>query len=227
MTTSSKSPFLLAGCGCLSFIVAMILFAFAFFSSGSLPSLSKSGSSTDDLVVYRNTREGRTGTLADHYVDFEFRYPRSWILKPQDSDSSNFVTVERAIDGQTHENLNVGYFATAGDKEKTQALYPQLIAQFQSQFAQQFRGLTKVSEGPATVGSYDAWEGLFTSTTGEGDKRVNIYTRVILLPTPDGTKGVSLLMIGTSLAPNLESAEDLGKKGELPAVIKSFRFRED
>ena len=226
MTTNTKSPFILAGCGCLSFILAMILFAAAFVAAGSRWSDLKSGSSAEETAVYRNTREGRSGPLAENYADFEFRYPKSWIVKPQDAGSTNFVTVERSVEGQTHENLNVGYFATAGNKERNQALYPQLIAQLQSQFEQQFRGLKKVSEGPAKVASYDGWEGVFTSTTGEGDKRVNLYTRVILLPTPDGSKGVSLLMMGTSLAPDLGSAEDLGHKGELPAVLDSFRFRD-
>jgi hypothetical protein len=197
----------------------------AYFAGGShMPSLT-SGSSTDDTAVYRNTREGRTGALAEHYTGFEFRYPKTWTLKP-DTDASNFVTVERSVTGQTYENLNVGYFSTAGSTEKNQALYPALIAQLQSQFEQQFHGLKKVGEGATKVGSYDGWEGLFTSTTGDDDKKVNVYTRVILLPNADGTKGVTLLMMGTSLCPDLSAPEDLGKKGELPGVLESFKFAE-
>ncbi|HEX3067343.1 MAG TPA: hypothetical protein VHX14_02130 [Thermoanaerobaculia bacterium] len=225
MNATPKSPWVLAGCGCLSFLLALILFVAAYFAGGShVPSLT-SGSSTDDAVVYRNTREGRTGKLAENYTGFEFRYPKSWALKP-DPDAANFVTVERAVNGQTFENLNAGYFSTAGSTEKNQALYPALIAQFQAQFEQQFHDLKKISEGATKVGSYDGWEGLFTSTTGDDDKKVSVYTRVILLPNADGTKGVTLLLMGTSLCPDLSAPEDLGKKGELPGVLESFKFVE-
>jgi hypothetical protein len=225
MSATPKSPWVLAGCGCLSFILALILFAAAYFTGGSHVRNITSGSSTDDTVVYRNTPEGRTGKLAEHYTGFEFRYPKTWSLKP-DPEAANFVTVERAVDGRTYENLNVGYFSTAGSTEKNQALYPELIAQFQTQFEQQFRDLKKVGEGATKVGSYDGWEGLFTSTTGDDDKKVNVYTRVILLPNADGTKGVTLLMMGTSLCPDLSAPDDLGKKGELPGVLESFKFAE-
>jgi hypothetical protein len=225
MNATPKSPWVLAGCGCLSFILALILFAVAYFAGGShVPNLT-SGSSTDETAVYRNTPEGRTGKLAEHYTGFEFRYPKTWSLKP-DTDAANFVTVERSVAGQTYENLNVGYFSTAGSTEKNQKLYPELIAQLQTQFEQQFRDLKKVGEGATKVGSYDGWEGLFTSTTGDDDKKVTVYTRVILLPNADGTKGVTLLMMGTSLCPDLSAPEDLGKKGELPGVLESFKFVE-
>lgn len=226
MAANSKSPFFLAGCGCLSFIAAIILFVAAYLLNESRLSSGSSESSTDDFVVYRNTRDGRTGPLAENYVGFEFRYPKSWVLKPQESGSANFVTVERAVDGKTYENLNVGYFATTGSTARNREIYPQLIAQLQSQFEQQFRDLKKVKEGPTRVGDYDAWEALFTSTTTAGDQVVNIYTRAVLLPTPDGLKGVSLLMMGTSNSPDLSSGEDLGHKGELPAVLESFKFQE-
>jgi hypothetical protein len=226
MAASSKSPLVLAGCGCASFIAAIFLFLAAYILNDSKVTGYKSESSPDDFVVYHNAREGRTGPLLENYTGFEFRYPKSWIRKSQDS-AVNFVTVERAVDGKTYENLNVGYFATGGSTERNQLLYPQLIAQLQGQFEQQFHDLKKVHEGPTKIGLYDGWEGLFTSsTTGEGDKTVTIYTRAVLLPTADGAKGVTLLMMGTSLSPDLSSVEDLGHKGELPAVLESFKFQE-
>jgi hypothetical protein len=40
MTATPKSPWVLAGCGCLSFILALILFVAAYFAGGShMPNL--------------------------------------------------------------------------------------------------------------------------------------------------------------------------------------------
>ncbi len=48
---------------------------------------------------------------------------------------------------------------------------------------------------------------------------------MIFLPPVDGGKnGVTLLMLATSLAPELRSIDDVGAKGELPMLLESFRF---
>lgn len=218
----SKTPAILSGCGCVSLLIAMILFGAAWWMAPG------SGDSEDrtpavDMAHYANTREGRTGNLADHYVDFEFDYPKSWTVKTE-AGGVNFVTVERAVDSKTWENLNVGYFQTAGSTQGNEALYGQLVAGLQNQFAQQFPGLRKVSEGKTKVGDYDAYEGLFHASLNVDGAPVEIYLRAIMLPTPDGTKGVSLLMMGTSFHPELKEPDDIGRKGEAPAILSSFRF---
>ncbi len=223
MTNRPKTPAILAGCGCMSLLLSMVLFAASYFAGSS--GLGGFGSSKPEMAHYANSREGRTGNLESNYVDFSFDYPKNWTLK-SDSEGLNFVTVEHSVDSKTWENLNVGYFQTAGSPEGNEALFAPLVAQLQSQFAQQFSGLRKVSEGKTKVGSYEAYEGLFESTLQAGDATVTVYTRAVLLPTPDGKKGVSLLLMGTSFHPDLRAPNDLGTKGELPAVLKSFRFPE-
>ena len=210
-----KTPFILAGCGCLSLLIGAVLLSSAFYFADELAE-----SEAKDLVVYRNTLEGRTGPLAEYYADFEMRYPGTWVVKPQAAGSVNFVSIERNVGGNTWENLNVGYFDTAGNNEGNELLYPQLIEQLQNQFASQFTDFRKVSEGKTKVGQYDAYEGLFRAKAGDAD----LFLRIILLPTTDGSKGVALLMMGTSHAPDLKSPDDLAKKGELPAILESFRF---
>jgi hypothetical protein len=221
MNSRPKTPAALAGCGCLSLIFSALLFTAAFFTGGGIS--APTDPESEAMVTYTNSREGRSGVLAENYVDFEFQYPRSWKVKPQEADSVNFVAVERDDDGRTLENLNVGYFQTAGTPERNEMLYPQLIEQLRGSFAGQFPELQKLSEGKTTVAGLSAYEGLFSAKIP--DRSADVFIRVILLPTPDGTKGVAFLMIGTSFAPELKSASDLGTKGELPRVLETFRFR--
>ncbi len=208
-----KTPFILAGCGCASFILSMILFGAAFW-------FSHHHKSAGDMVTYHNTRDGRSGPLAENYAGFELQYPSSWHRKPDEPDGPNFLSVDHTVDGKTWEGINVGYFQTAGSREGNELLYPQLIAQIQSQFAGQFQGLRKVSEGKTAIGSYEGYEGVFAASAGE----LEVYFRAIILPTPDAKKGVALLLTGTTASPELKTAEDLGKKGELPEVLASFHF---
>ncbi|HET8798290.1 MAG TPA: hypothetical protein VFO89_11420, partial [Thermoanaerobaculia bacterium] len=168
---SSKAPAILAGCGCLSLLLGVVLLAGAYFArNGGGTSLLER---KPDMAQYTNTREGRSGNLAETYVDFTFEYPKTWTVK-SDPEGVNFVTVERSVDAKTWENLNVGYFKTAGSPAANEQLYSQLIAQLQSQFSNQFPGLQKVSEGPTTVGSYDAYEGLFSATVNADGKDVAV-----------------------------------------------------
>ena len=178
----------------------------------------------DDLARYVNSREGRTGNLAENYVDFSFDYPKAWTVKTDDPDNINFVTVAREVNGQTYENLNVGYFSPAPTEAQNQELYRKVLGEIEGQFSQQFRDFRKVTDGPTKVGDYDAYEALYDGWVETEGQRVNVFMRAIFIPAPGGGKGVSMMMIGTSLNPELEKADDLGTKGELPVLLNSFRF---
>lgn len=222
---------ILAGCGCVSLLAGAALVVSSYFfikaeagNADADPAQPPAVTERTDLAQYVNTREGRTGNLAENYVDFSFRYPKTWTVKTEDPDNINYVTVERSVDGRTYENLNVGYFSPAPTEEQNQELYRQVLAQIEGQFSQQFRDFRRVSDGPTKVGSYDAYNALYDGWAEVNGQRVNVYIRAIFIPRPEGGKGVSMMMIGTSLNPALTEAGDLGTKGELPIALETFKF---
>lgn len=215
----------LAGCGCLSVIAGLALISFGmFFARDAVTGGDDATPRRDDLAQYTNSREGRTGNLAENYVDFSFDYPKTWTIKTQDPDNINFVTAEHSVGGKTFENLNVGYFSPAPTEEQNQELYRQVLGQIEGQFSQQFRDFRKVTDGPTKVGPYDGHNALYDGWVQVDGQRVNVFVRAIFIPAPGGGKGVSMMMIGTSLNPDLQKADDLGTKGELPVLLESFRF---
>jgi hypothetical protein len=232
----SKAPLFLGGCGCLCLLISLACFAALWRyrsndDTGRAETTFRSIFKTDEeeapkpeMAHYDNSPVGRMGVLAESYVGFGFDYPKAWTLKDQSADSPNFVAVERREDEKTLESLTVGYFQTSGSREGNEALYAQLIEQLGQQFATSFQNLEKISEGKTTAGPYEAYEGVFSGTVTVDGQEVKIYSRPILVATPDGKKGVTLLLLGTSFHPELESANDLGIKGELPQVVSSFRF---
>ena len=182
-----------------------------------------------DAVQFVNSKDKLDGKLAEHYVDFSFYYPKNWQKDPKAgvSGASNFAKVERRLPPDfTQENFAVGWYASAGSAEGDRAAFPGLAQNLSAQFAKGFSEYRKVSEGPVKAGEYDGYEFRFESVsrnTEHGD--INIWGRVILLPPVDGGKnGVTLLMLTTSLAPELKSVDDVGVKGELPMMLESFRF---
>ena len=185
-----------------------------------------------DLQTYVNSPASFNGTLKEHYSDFSFQYPANWVVKEQPGQSrSNFVKVERPLDESTTlENFAVGWFTSTGTAAGDTALFPQLARQLSAQFAAGFPGYRKVSEGPARIGSYDGYEFRFTSRLRSPQgKNIDVYGRAVMLPSGSTAQrnGVALIMLATSLAPEIKSVEDVGVKGELPVILESFRMGED
>ena len=207
---------ILAGCGCISMLAGAALLVSAFFAGKTL--LRR------DLAHYQNTREGRTGNLAENYVDFSFDYPKSWTIKTDDPDNINFVTAQRTVEEKTYENFNVGYYRPARTEEANQQLYREALGTIESQYARQMPDFHKVSEGSTKVGKYTGHEALYTGSIQADARTIDVFVRAIFLPTPDGRKGVSIMMVGTTLNPELKRAEDLGDEGELPVLLDSFEF---
>ena len=182
-----------------------------------------------DAIEFVNSKTKLDGRLAEHYVDFSFYYPQRWERDPAAGvpGASNFVKVERRLPPSfTQENFAVGWYSSAGSAEADRSVFPTLAEKLGKQFEKGFPGYTKVSEGETRVGVYDAYELRFEAlsrNTEKGD--VKLWGRLIFLPPNDGSKnGVTLLMLATSLAPELKTVADVGRKGELPMMLESFRF---
>jgi hypothetical protein len=182
-----------------------------------------------DAVEFVNSKEHLEGKLAEQYVDFSFYYPDRWQKDPTAGvpGATNFAKVERRLPPNfTQENFAVGWNSSAAPVAENRALFHTLAESLSAQFAKKFPGYRKVSEGETKAGVYDGYEFRFegsSANTAKGD--LKLWGRVIFLPPQDGSKnGVTLLMLATSLAPELRSIDDVGVKGELPMMLESFRF---
>ena len=148
-------------------------------------------------------------------------------ISKDESGAINFAKVERRIPPDfTQENFAVGSYSSAGSAEADRSVFHTLAENLSSQFEKKFPGYRKVSEGVTKAGVYDGYGFRFESVSRNTEKGdITVWGRVIFVPPVDGGKdGVTLLMLTTSLAPELKSVDDVGVKGELPMLLESFRF---
>ncbi len=179
---------------------------------------------------FANSTANLDGKLAEHYIEFTFYYPEGWQpdKKAGVAVFSNFVKVERRLPPDfTQENFAVGWYTSKGSFEADNPTFPRLVELLGTSLAKSFPEYRKVSEGPTKVNSLDGYEFRFVSLskgTEKGD--VQVWGRVIFLPTgiEGQTAGATLIMLATSLAPELSGVEDVGVKGEMPVILESFRF---
>lgn len=183
-----------------------------------------------NTVKFANSQGSLDGKLADHYFDFSFYYPQGWVTDPKAgvAGASNFAKVERRLPPDfTQENFAVGWYTSRGTFAADESSYPQLVEILGSSLAKGFPEYRKVSEGPTKVNSLDGYEFRFESMsrgTEKGD--IKLWGRVVFLPSGVAGQeaGATLIMLATSLAPELSGVEDVGEKGEMPVILQSFRF---
>lgn len=183
-----------------------------------------------NAVKFANSQGNLDGKLAEHYFDFSFYYPKTWAVdsKAGVPGASNFVKVERMLPPDfTQENFAVGWYTSQGTFAADEPTFPHIVQLLEGNLAKGFPEYRKVSEGPTKVNSLDGYEFRFVSSskgTEKGD--IQLWGRVIFLPAgvPGEQTGATLIMLATSLAPELSSVEDIGEKGEMPVILDSFRF---
>ena len=182
-----------------------------------------------DAVQFVNAKDNLDGKLLDHYFDFSFYYPNTWQKDPAAGvpGASNFAKVERRLPPDfTQENFAVGWYSSSGSSAADRDSFHTLAETLSTQLETGFPEYRKVSEGATRAGAYNGYEFRFEAMsrgTAKGD--IKIWGRVIFVPPTDGSAtGATLLMLATSLAPELRSVDDIGVKGELPMLLESFRF---
>jgi hypothetical protein len=183
-----------------------------------------------NTVKFTNSQANLEGKLAEHYLDFSFYYPKEWQTDPKAGTpgASNFAKVERRLPPDfTQENFAVGWYTSKGTFAADESTFPQLVQVLSNTLANSFPEYQKVSEGPTKLNSLDGYEFRFTSVskgTEKGD--IKLWGRVIFLPTGVAGQqtGATLIMLATSLAPELSGVDDVGTKGQAPIILESFRF---
>jgi hypothetical protein len=183
-----------------------------------------------NTTKFTNSKENLDGKLAEHYLDFSFYYPNTWEVDPKAGvpGASNFAKVERRLPPDfTQENFAVGWYTSKGTFEADEPTFPQLVGLLGASLANGFPEYRKVSEGPTKINSLDGYEFRFVSVsrgTEKGD--IQLWGRVVFLPSgvAGNPTGATLIMLATSLAPELSGVNDVGSKGEIPVILDSFRF---
>jgi len=183
-----------------------------------------------DSVKFVNSNSNLDGKLAEHYFDFSFYYPNTWQADPKAGvpGANNFVKVERRLPPDfTQENFAVGWYTSGGTFEADESTFPQLVEILGASLAKGFPEYRKVSEGPTKVNGLDGYEFRFVSIskgTEKGD--IDLWGRVIFLPSgvSGDSNGATLILLATSLAPELTGVARVGESGQMPMILNTFRF---
>jgi hypothetical protein len=241
----SAMPWVLGGCGCLTLIAIIVtvvcLLAYRAkqkvteFQSDFKSALKSVDDTSKALVdpnsapkeqwdVYINTKDNLPRSLQDKFVAFRFIHPKTFKVQPQSN--VNFVKVEKYAEGggnNTAENFAVGYASFNPPSTQSTALYDQLLDSLGKQIAGGFHNYTELKRIDLTVDGVTSRAALFQADFNDAAKTM-IYGKTIVVHPPGKEKGVTILLLGTSLSRDIKKPDDLGVKGDTAEILRSFSF---
>jgi len=247
-------PWILGGCGCLillliiAAVVGMMVYRaqkkvteFKSDFKSALKSIDENqrslatatpSSTTDPATrsskagwsTYTNVKESLPENLQSHFIEFSFEYPKTFLLQPQSK--MNFVKVEKAATvgkDTTAENFAVGYASFTPPNAESGPLYEQLLDDLGKQIGRVFHNYKELTRIDETVGGVKSRATLFQADFNDASN-TQLYGKTIVVHPPGKEKGVTILLLGTSLSRDIRSAQDLGVKGDTADILRSFKF---
>ncbi|MDP9099592.1 MAG: hypothetical protein M3N48_11470 [Verrucomicrobiota bacterium] len=241
----SAMPWVLGGCGCLT-LIAILAGIFIFLAyrakqkvtefQSNFQSALKSADDTskalvdpksspkEERAVYVNAKDSLPRSLQDKFIAFRFIYPKSFKVQPQSE--VNFVKVEKyagAGEDNTAENFAVGSASFDPPSAQSTALYDKLLDTLGKQIARSFHNYTELKRIDVTVDGITSRAAMFQADFNDAAKTL-IYGKTIVVHPPGKEKGVTILLLGTSLSSDIKKPDDLGVKGDTAEILRSFSF---
>jgi hypothetical protein len=171
---------------------------------------------------FTNNRDGLSKSLAEQYIDFSVDYPDSWKLSPRTPSDTAFVGVARVgkSDAEVIEAMGIGEWHASTPLDERPEVRADFLARMTRAVAEQVPDFRELSQGSTDVAGRQGYEVRFSCNL----KTVNAkgWGRIILLDTRR-TRGLTVSMIVTNLAPEFRGIEDVCTKGDLPRILNSLR----
>jgi serine/threonine protein kinase len=173
---------------------------------------------------FQNTRENLDLEMARFYRSFKFYYPKDWTKTPG---AKNYVDVSRKNEaGIPLEQMLVTYYDSKGTFKDDSEKFPTLVRDSSKKLAELIPNYRLVSEGARQInGGWKIYEMKFegTAEAKPGAAPLKVFGRRIFMPAMrKGVRGGFMItMLATSLS-DVKSADEVGEKGELATVLKTF-----
>ncbi len=181
---------------------------------------------------FGNTQANLPQNLITNYRNFEVYYPETWrkcdwqkesVCKPGKV-GDNFVEFTKINEAQKLvERAVIGVYQSKGMFADDVANFPKLVDSANKELAssKDLKDYKKLSEGEIIInGDKPAYQMQFEGTY-QGNK---IYGKTFYFPPqrPGKKTGLRLTMLATSLSDSVKSIDDLGTKGELAEILRTF-----
>lgn len=183
------------------------------------------------MRAFRSARAQTHPTLQWTFVDFSFRFPRTWALRTSmlDPAPSAFVWVQRGVMHNGVADFSTDLFsvgsleyAAANDSARRAELV-RTVDTIEHQVAASTATFERTSRGAVTIAGLEGIEFRYRATMASRNADgVKYYGRMIVLMPTRTSSGLIIAMQATSLSAGIDGPEDVGVKGDGGEILKSF-----
>ena len=183
---------------------------------------------------FENSKLNLNANLAKNFRGFTIAYPEGWKVKKFDKNKDKvddkFLDIANDSEGGIPiEAMIISPYDSNGTFTKDEKLFPKLVEKSNADISKSLSGnFEVVSEGNTTIqnGRWKAYQVNFrTKESGEvNGKKIELWGRRLWIPVqrPGVKNGFIITMFASSLAEQIDSADDVGKKGELAEILQTF-----
>ena len=164
--------------------------------------------------VFVSSVENIPAALRSNFVAFSFSYPAGYTMAVPSQDTFVRITKNEITSFAVHPAT----FPPGPEKEAT---YTTELSSISSALRKTLPKYEEVGRSTETVSGVRSRTLLWRAKTDAA----TIYGRCYMLRPPNQKNGVVIAVVGTSLDPALKSAGDVGVKGELGEIVRSFQLR--
>jgi hypothetical protein len=161
--------------------------------------------------------------LKPYFVPFYFHAPETFKSAPS---PASFVRYRGEANGVTHETFEVFPVPSHVTSANWKTVFPELMKEASEHFAKTYVNYRELSKGPETLPYHSycwgmRWQGEEADASGQASP---VYGRVLLVY--HARQGSVLLSMTAMPSPEIESADDVGVKGDLGKVLPTFRIKD-
>ena len=165
-------------------------------------------------LPFISTIENIPAALRASFVPFSFSYPSGYTMAVPSQDTFVRITKNEITSFAVHPAT----FPPGPEKEAT---YTTELATISAALRKALPKYEELGKGTETVSGIRSRTLLWRAKTGAA----TVYGRCYMLRKPNEKNGVVIAVVGTSLDPEITSAADVGVKGELGEIVRSFQLR--
>jgi hypothetical protein len=165
-------------------------------------------------LLFVSSLENIPAALRSNFVPFSFSYPSGYTMVAPSQDTFVRMTKNETTSFAVHPAT----FPAGPEKEAT---YTSELSTISAALRKSLPKYEEVGRYSETVSGVRSRTLLWRAKTSG----LEVYGRCYMLRKPNEKNGVVIAIVGTSLDPELRSAADVGVKGELGEMVRSFQLR--
>ncbi len=179
----------------------------------------------ENTDYFENSKQGLSGDLAKNFLGFSIYYPKDWT---KNSAKDDFLDItKKSADGLPVKQIIITRYESKGLFSQDKANFTKLVAKSNKDLKADLPNFKVVGEGETTIqdGRWKAYEVKFqNSGTIAKNGELTLYGRRLWIPIqrPGMKSGFVITLVATSLAPNIQNAENLVSDEELAKILETF-----